>query len=385
MPGHKAGKEFFEKKRPWSERKDLILDFYLKPYLTKISTLRVPILLIDGFAGPGEYGDGAHGSPLILARHARETLARRPRLNLKLICIEADPDLHGRLRTQLGGLDFAETRHGQFVEYVPELKEIASRSSTFLYLDPCTVQGLDWASLEELLIFLQEGRSVELLLNFNTPSFVRWGLQALRLNMPAGEERDDEDGEGAEKFVENPSLERLDDIVGGDWWREILSQPIPFPELVEKIAHRLEDRFHRWFNEVCLHAVAAEPHHVVPKYHLIFGSRHPDALRLMNDAMRKSQKRLAELANTPQLVLFERRPKRLVPDPGDLPPLILRLIDLPISRGELIEKVMRKTDQSYSETDIRRSITRLLEAGRLESESGRTRINDQERILPTAN
>lgn len=173
MSAHKAGREFFDKKRPWSERKDLILDYYLRPYLAKIAKLRAPILLVDAFAGPGEFGDSAAGSPLIFARHAEAALARRPDLSLKLVCIEADEELHSRLTQQLEGLSFAEAYHGEFVDFVPRIERWAAHASTFLYLDPYTIDGLDWQALERLFQLLAQRRSVEVLLNFNTPIFVR--------------------------------------------------------------------------------------------------------------------------------------------------------------------------------------------------------------------
>ena len=45
--------EFFEGKRPWSKIKDEVLEKYMTPYLAKVNTRGQPILLIDGYAGPG--------------------------------------------------------------------------------------------------------------------------------------------------------------------------------------------------------------------------------------------------------------------------------------------------------------------------------------------
>jgi three-Cys-motif partner protein len=381
MSGHKAGRNFFDEKRPWSERKDLILDYYLRPYLAKIGKLGAPILLIDGFAGPGEFGDGAAGSPLIFVRRAQEALASRPDLRLKLICIEADPELYARLSEQLEGLPFAEAWYGEFVRCVPRLESLASAASTFLYLDPYTIEGLNWAAHEHLFALLAKRRSVEILLNFNTPIFVRLGLQALRLSAPP-----EAPGEGLEPYThrtnENPSAERLSASVGGDWWIEIIQQETRFSVMVDEIVNTLRRKLHRWFKETCVHAVPELPHHTVPKYHLIFGSRHPDALRLMTNAMRKSQDQLAALAESPQGMLFETRPKSLVPDLDDLEGLILKLVVRPSPRGVVIEEVMR-SGQNYSETEIRRAITKLLASGRILSASGRAKINDREIIAPS--
>lgn len=58
---------FFKRKRPWSKYKDLILDYYLGPYLAKIARLGKPIAVVDCFAGPGKFNDNQRGSPLIIA------------------------------------------------------------------------------------------------------------------------------------------------------------------------------------------------------------------------------------------------------------------------------------------------------------------------------
>ena len=56
---------FFSGKRPWSKIKDKVLSEYMPAYLRKVATLGKDILLIDGYAGPGEFDDNTHGSPLI--------------------------------------------------------------------------------------------------------------------------------------------------------------------------------------------------------------------------------------------------------------------------------------------------------------------------------
>ena len=50
--------DFFDAKRDWSRYKDFILGYYLEPYIPKVNTLGKPILVVDCFAGRGEFGDG---------------------------------------------------------------------------------------------------------------------------------------------------------------------------------------------------------------------------------------------------------------------------------------------------------------------------------------
>lgn len=64
--------EFFQGKRPWSKIKDKVLGGYMPAYLRKVTKLERPILLIDGYAGPGVFDDGFPGSPLIMCKAAEQ-------------------------------------------------------------------------------------------------------------------------------------------------------------------------------------------------------------------------------------------------------------------------------------------------------------------------
>ena len=63
---------FFEGKRPWSHIKDEILFSYIPAYINKVKGLRRPIVLIDGYAGPGVFDDQQKGSPLVICSAAEK-------------------------------------------------------------------------------------------------------------------------------------------------------------------------------------------------------------------------------------------------------------------------------------------------------------------------
>ena len=60
--------EFFKAKREWSKVKDEILGKYIACYLKTIQHRGRPIIIIDAFSGPGSFGDGSDGSPLITCK-----------------------------------------------------------------------------------------------------------------------------------------------------------------------------------------------------------------------------------------------------------------------------------------------------------------------------
>lgn len=116
--------EFFHEKKPWSRYKDLILDYYLEPYLAKVAKLRRPILIVDCFAGPGRFDDGERGSPLIIS-HRLQSVHERG-VQVQGFYIEKDPVLCERLCLNTRGLGVpVQVRQGDFTQYIEEIAALA--------------------------------------------------------------------------------------------------------------------------------------------------------------------------------------------------------------------------------------------------------------------
>ena len=90
--------DFFKAKRPWSKYKDFILGYYVEPYIAKVATLKKPILIVDCFAGCGQFGDGQPGSPLIIASIVKKWYDKGYQVRGEFI--EADLDLASVLRIE---------------------------------------------------------------------------------------------------------------------------------------------------------------------------------------------------------------------------------------------------------------------------------------------
>jgi len=379
---HKADRSFFNEKRHWSKRKDNILRRYLPPYLAKIATQQAPILIVDAFAGPGKFDDGEPGSPLIICQSIQEALSRNISVPISALCIDDDEELFSKLCKLIKPFPFAEARHGKFGDYIKEIQEKAKDHSVFLYVDPFTVEGLDWISLDSVFQHLSVSHmSIEILMNFNARSFARRGLATLQLAVPDSDPEIEDSEEIDAPLVTPPSIEPLNRVVGGDWWQDILKSSASFPEKLQYITDGVCERLSKRFGEVCQHAIRALPHHTVPKYYLIFGSRHPDALLLMNDEMVKSLRRLADLAKPKDPTLFETRSTELVPDIATLPPIIFKYTSQPTERGTVILNVVRECFGRFARKEIRGSIEKLLKDGKLLSDTGKTKINDSVKIL----
>ena len=137
---HKANKSFFNKKRHWSKRKDKILECYLPPYLSKIATQRSPVLIVDAFAGPGKFGDGEPGSPLIICQSIRKSLSKGLSVPVSALCIEAEKELFSELNRLIQHFPFAEAKYGKFGDYIKDIQEkmggfkLTQLIQNFLYL-----------------------------------------------------------------------------------------------------------------------------------------------------------------------------------------------------------------------------------------------------------
>ncbi len=368
---HKAGASFFDRKREWSRRKDEILGCYLAAYLPKIMTLRKPVLIVDGFAGAGRFADGEKGSPLIICECIERILAKRLKSPqpVNLVCIERIPKLFRSLEENLKPFTFASAKPGLFSDYADRISQATKTKSVFLYVDPFTVEGLVWSELDSIFAGLDFGNSVEILLNLNSPSFIRRGLSALKTQLDGME---DESGDPVDaESQDDPLIERLDAVAGGCWWQDLITRKLPYPEVVTEFTHKYCQQMNARFNAVVFHPIKEAPHHTTPKYFLVFGTRHVDGLVLMNDEMVKSGRILADMAKPKMPTLFETRSEELIPDLDRLPGLILQIASTPIKRKGIINGVIRQAFCDFHTTEIRGCIKALLKSKRLQSETGK--------------
>lgn len=369
--GHQADGSFFDAKREWSRRKDEILGYYLVPYLPKIAVLRRPVLIVDGFAGRGEFNDGEPGSPLIIARTVDKARAGL-RVRVHCLFIERDLGLYAHLKEVTRDFPDTQVAHATFESCVEQIEERAKTCSVFLYLDPFTVEGIRWTALDRIFAALDRRQSIEVLMNFNVHSFCRRGLAALKMEQPdPSEEVPVSEWESSS----TPIADSLSDVVGGDWWQNILTSQAAYPEKVTRITEAFCEKLRQRFREVCTYAVREKWQHRVPKYVLVFGSRSDHALELMNDAMCRAREKMAA-SDTEAPGLFEVRPEFVVPDSARLPALLAECSGSPTKRRELVIEVLRRAFCAYSSSEIRKAITAQIIAGRLASATGKSRVND---------
>jgi three-Cys-motif partner protein len=371
--------DFFEKKREWSKHKDFILGYYLEPYIPKVNTLKKPILVIDCFAGRGEFKDGEPGSPLVIAPMLQRWRAKG--VPIRGLFIEADPDNHRHLATVLAGFgDYAEPRLGSFDGHLAEIARLARHDTVFLYVDPYNVRGLIYERMKAVYDQIRtSSSSVEVLLNFNSATFMRWALAALQRHQDIPTETADEPLDQIEDASGSPvELATLDAIAGGSYWRGIALDPnLDFPQKLDRLTSEYMGRMLSSFKYVSSCPIKAKYHHKVPKYHLIYATRHEDGLELMNDAMCKARREF--LGNEfNRGMLFDFIPEDEVPD---LSVLRRDLLSMVCKTGPISRKALRLWGLlghfgRFESKDHNAAIGELLKAGKLFSSTGKARIND---------
>ena len=266
--------EFFRRKKPWSRYKDLILDYYLKPYLAKVSRIGKPVAVIDCFAGAGKFRDGQAGSPLIIHGRLQDLHARG--ISVRGVFIEKDKNLFRHLQQSVPTNSVPVTLlKGDFHKHLQMITELAKTHSVFVYLDPINPSHLEFNDLADVYAQLAKGQSVETLINFLTTPFLR-GIRGVMERIIYQEKVD----------VSSSMATRLDQIAGGRYWRKIVEDiAIPDAQKVDQFAEQYANQLSKWFKWRITYAVRRKYADAMPKYHLIFGSRHEDAIDLMNKAM----------------------------------------------------------------------------------------------------
>jgi len=302
--------DFFKKKRTWSKIKDTVIGSYLPPYLKKVAQLRRHIVLVDAFAGPGKYENGSPGSPLMICQIAERYVPNM----YTTIFVNKDKEHHQKLEALLK--QFIEKKAaipilGTAQELLGELQELISNQTLFIYLDPF---GLKGCYFDLLTPYLEREKiySTEIVINLSMPTLHR-------LATPAAVK------EGRETTITKKLNEELSKVLGGEYWKGIMWNESLSPEEKEQRVVKEYQKLLRKFLPFCGSCPVRERVGRRVKYYIIFCSRHPDALLLMNDIMCQAYFRKmheAEYKGT----LFEQIDWRTFQERGNIKEVIKREI-----------------------------------------------------------
>ncbi len=363
--------DFFQSKKPWSRYKDMILAHYLTPYLFKVSSLGKPVVVVDCFAGPGRFEDGTDGSPLLISKAVRQIAEKGKAVSA--LFIEEKRKYFRRLQESVRDYQgICRTVHGSFEGSAKEIAGMGRNNTVFVYIDPYGIKPLRFDVLAGIYANIAGGSSIEVLLNFNASSLVRNGLAALKCS-----QQDDTE----EELDRTMTPADIDAIAGGTYWRGIVTSDIPFSGKEEQCVSEYIGMMQRYFDEVCSYGIKERYEHAIPKYRLLFGSRHEDAFLLMNDAVCKARDEFLGKQRVDGYLL-DMRADDEIHDPDRLRKVIMDKLTTSMTRKELIVRAMHGVFAEYKEAEYKRMIGSLLKEGKFCSKSGKTRISDHEVLFP---
>lgn len=308
----KDNRNFFEKKKIWSEVKDELLGCYLVPYFNKILSMGNPILYVDCFAGKGKFDDGKDGSPLTALQSLDKSMAvyhgklPMPPVFMKFIELNHAADLAANLAGQLPGR--CEVISGKFEDnIIPLLQKamgINRQLNVFLYVDPYGVKVLNADLFGAVSIAF---RTAELLINLNSFGFVR---EACRVKKVFFREREDEVFSDLEEYDSSilGSIQELNKIAGGDYWQEIIDKygrgKIDCYDAEKEFSRLYKERLRQDYTYVLDMPIRLKPGQH-PKYRMVHATNHPDGCILMADNIAKRTDRLViEIQSEGQMSLM---------------------------------------------------------------------------------
>jgi len=340
-------------------------------YLAKVATLDRPILLVDGYAGPGIYDDHSPGSPLIMCA-AAERVVRGKYIAL---FVNHNPVHHEKLEevlTKNGWRSRAIPVLGDSTALLAQLSTLLRSQTVFLYLDPYGLKGCEFATLEPFLT-RDKKYSTEIVINMSMPTTHR--LAARHATAKGYSSRH----EIAKRH------ERLSRVFGGDYWKDILwSTALRAEEketaLMEQYRHLISTYLP--YTGSCPVRRSKEAR---IKYFITFASRHPHAMVLMNDAMCKAyfgEMHRAEYEGT----LFADTDWKTTRGTVQLDSPVLEAVrqNPGKTRGDIWLVFIQQHFMQFTASEYKVSVQRLVEAEKIFSPTQRetSRLNDACELYP---
>jgi three-Cys-motif partner protein len=348
---------FFKAKREWSTVKDRIVGSYVACYLKTIQYRRQPIIIVDAFAGPGRFGDGSAGSPLIIC----EAIGKAPKQGVGITCLFSDshPAHRAALDLCLAGYiqqGIAAPSLSDFAEALSWALDQGVGSTLFFYLDPYGIKDLTFDTVRH--IYERDTRqSTEVLINFNFRTFMR---------MSGNWAYADSASEVSNK-VKQSKVQTVHDVMGGDYWISIVTDPaLSKVQREDAVVDGYMGQVRKFFRHTYsipvkeLEDGPGGPTDELAKYHLIFGTRSARAVVYMND--------VANIALEPYFnqfkegLLFAMTPERYeATSKEEVKCAIVEAVGShPMRRPEVYEAVVPKYFLRYRSKDYRAMIDELV-------------------------
>jgi len=368
---------FFDRRQAAAVLKHGILKRYPVVFASKTGRWqdRGRTAIIDAYAGPGQYDDGADGSPLLLTDVAlfAEQLGRQ----VTLVFAESNEEFATNLKVALherGAAD-APVLVGDFESRMHDALSICRGMPLLTFLDPFGT-SISYDSLTTKLMGRARTKS-EVLLHFSLSSVARKGAIART----------------PETVSADAFTRQLDTFLGGTWWHEMMpSSDERFDGDATRAAIAISDEYARRVcarcacRSIAVDVYASTDPCVLPKYRLMLFTRSDHGLWAFADAAGRAHLewlQFCEDREVDRLVEADRRKyqsdglfPRDRPDPKELqrlldkqvgPVLDQQLSDLlergPVQFGRDTIQVYGRALGHANERHVGHSARRLVEAG----------------------
>lgn len=369
-----AGKQdsFFTSAKTWSRRKHNILTKYLMPFSAKVGSRAKEVVIVDGFAGAAKYGDEYEGSPLLIARVADECAKWQNPVSLRIINVEAKRAHYKSLcevTKPWVERGIVCNKRGQFGKLVPDIMAEIGDKPAFFFVDPYGPSPLHFSYLRPILERRQP--ITEFIINFDAD-----GLRRLADDLRANTTH--EIGRKACDSI----VALVDNILGNDrWQRYFRTDRMTAYERELFLVENYKESLTRFGYKVVAYPIR-ETIHNSPKYWLVYCTRHPDGLMLMNGFIRREEDALLRESYEAngQTYMFDVVGKEIEDRRADLRRLIesYAAYHKRFTRGAVKLNLIKEHFAQYDEKDYNAIVQDMLAAGALRSSHGKQRINDNE-------
>lgn len=340
----KKNDDFFVEKKPWSEVKDQLLGCYLKPYVAKILHTHKPLVYVDCFAGKGKFDDGKQGSPLIALEIMEQglnssTMSGRLQIAPAFIDLNYADDLRANLKDYPG----VKIVSGAYEDTIDELLKNKGGCNVFLYIDPYGIKALNCLKFDEFAN--GQFNSIELLINMNSFGFIREGCRVMGKQFMIDDDSFFDDlveYEPTRLDASDKSVQALNQIAGGDYWKPIIEQYISGKidgyKAEEYFSEQYCQRLSQTFTYVLNMPIRIKKGQHT-KYRMIHATNYPDGCVLMADNICNRWELMKQLQTGGQMSFFQETVDNQI-----------------ISEGEIQNNVIEHFSQCYSWTSLNEAL-----------------------------
>lgn len=169
-------RQFFDQRRLTSKLKHIVLSGYVKEFAYHLGSVRDVIYYTDGFAGAGSYAHGStseDGSPLLIARQAKQIRMSAHPFNLRCLNVEANRKRFESLEAATAPFKpeiVEQNYHSTFIEALPDILRRVGHAPAFFFIDPFGTKGI---AFKELLPIFQRRDRTEVLITLHTDGIAK--------------------------------------------------------------------------------------------------------------------------------------------------------------------------------------------------------------------